>query len=139
MIGGGRAYPGPDRSGIVRTNLPGRNGQTLAPLGAAALQHDTSVLRVHPNKKPVGAPTVTAIWLIRTLHWTPGRVELHPGETQIVADTRKAVNVRIDGTSSALSGQTPCGRVAGLSPGPRHGGSFPHLCKNLWKSDVSII
>ena len=75
--------------------LTGRDGQTLAALRAAALEHDASIFRMHPNKKPMGAPAVAAIWLIRSLHWTPGRVELHPGETQIVTNAAKPVNVRI--------------------------------------------
>jgi hypothetical protein len=87
--------PGVEPQRGRRTSLPGRDGQAPAPLGAPTLEHNTPVLGMHPDEKPVGAPAMSAIRLIRTLHWTPERVVLDPEETQIVAEGAKAVNVPI--------------------------------------------
>ena len=51
--------------------LAGRDGQALPSLGATTLQHETAVLRVHPDQETMGSDTAAAIRLIRTLHWTP--------------------------------------------------------------------
>jgi len=45
-----------------------RDGQPLAPLGPAALQHKAAVLRAHPDKKAVRALAAAPIRLERALH-----------------------------------------------------------------------
>ena len=64
-VAGGRADRTPGPCGRSR------NGQPLAALGAAALEHDAAVLGAHPDEKPVRAPASAPIRLKRTFHGTP--------------------------------------------------------------------
>jgi hypothetical protein len=63
-----RAHPGQP----VWTLLPA-DAQALAPLRAAALEHEPTVLCAHTDEKPVSPATMPRVWLERplTLHATP--------------------------------------------------------------------
>jgi hypothetical protein len=100
------------------------DGQPLAPFGSAPFEYDTAVLGAHAHEEAVGTAAATTIGLERTLHSTrDSRRSLH----RIGAG--KEVSTR------ALSGGTACGRFASLPRTGRKPGSFPHLWKNLWKSE----
>lgn len=84
----GPCLPVPDRERLRASLLRGHR-EALAPLRAAALQHQTSVLRAHPDKEPVSAPAAAPIRLKRTLHskvpegkivfgWQCGRLRAEP-------------------------------------------------------------
>jgi hypothetical protein len=101
------------------------NRETFAPLGAPAFEDDAPILGAHADEEAVRAATTAAIRLKRSLHFgTPDRA---------------AAPWRITNRSEAskrVSNPTVCGRFASL-PRPDPGGqSFPHLWKNLWKSEV---
>ncbi len=90
------------------------DGQPFAAFGPTALQDNAPVLRVHPNKKPMGAAAAPTIGLKSTFHWTPGRVSI-PWRNSNRNERRKRVSmfVRRDGSLDCLP-QRPCGRVASL-------------------------
>jgi len=70
------------RSGRRLQHVPRSGyGQALTALGATSLEHRAAILGTHSHQEAMGAPTATAIRLVRTLHVTPGRVVQHPGET----------------------------------------------------------
>jgi hypothetical protein len=66
----------------------GANGQSLASLGAPALQNETAIFGAHPDQKPVRPTAVATIWLKRSLAFH--------------SVLRKALRGRSKVTSSAL-------------------------------------
>jgi len=65
------AHPGAQPRSSISS---GGNGQALATFGPPALQHNSTVLCVHPNQKTMSTPTTAAVRLIGTFHWAPGWV-----------------------------------------------------------------
>jgi hypothetical protein len=72
-----------------RPPLARGDSQTLAALGAAALENDAAVLCTHAHPEPVSSTAAAAIWLKRALHWTPGWGDSPAGETWIVTNEQK--------------------------------------------------
>jgi hypothetical protein len=68
------------------------DGQPFAAFGPTALQDNAPVLRVHPNKKPMGAAASPTIGLKSTFHWTPGWVSI-PWRNSNRNEPRKSVSM----------------------------------------------
>jgi len=56
-----------------RVDLGRWNREAPTAFGAAPLQHDAAVLRLHSNEEPVGPPAMPTVWLVGAFHGTPDR------------------------------------------------------------------
>jgi hypothetical protein len=103
----------------------GRNRQALSPFSATPLKHRAAILGAHTDKKTVRAATPAAIGLEGTLH--EARTLLPAvGESSIVANLKKAVNHRSEG--SVCQARTPVVNSPAFRNGPPTGRQVFHIC-----------
>ena len=93
-------------SGVPAADLIGGDSEALAPLGAAALQHQAAVLGGHPDQKPVRPATPAIVRLIRPLHCCKAlKRDLRPLQTFEQAD-RTSNGIQLAGNVSIVK-RTP--------------------------------
>ena len=98
------------RAATRRPRLLGRDGQALAALLTAALQHQAAVLRAHPDQESVGTPATALVRLKCTFHGIYSEKNRRTAEPQILA-----------GLSDSCQSAVPYAMIvsSGLSHGER--------------------